>query len=233
MLKHPDIISEVKNGHKSDTPGLTRDYCDGSYFANSALFSDDPCSLQVQLYVDDFETANPLGTYIKKRKLCACYFILGNIPPRFRSKLMLIQLLWLCNSDFIKLYRLQKVVSPLISHLALLERVGLQVKVDNVVEVFRGTATMIVADNLASHSMGGFNESFSGFRICRFCMCTSQELMCGHPPRNLMERSSAVYDEHVKLVKNDEQLSTTYGVKKNSPFNDLRYFHVTRGLPPD
>ncbi|PIK38931.1 hypothetical protein BSL78_24226 [Apostichopus japonicus] len=132
-----------------------------------------------------------------------------------------------CTSEIIQLLKVYS------EYLTLLETVGLQIKVDGVTEVFRGTATMIVADNLASHGIGGFNESFSGFRICRFCMCTSQELSYGYPPRNILERSSSSYDEHVKLVENDNQLRTTYGIRKNSPFNDLKYYHVTRGLPPD
>lgn len=65
LLKHSDVLAEVINGHRSNTPGLLGDYCDGSLFANSELFSNDVCSLQVQLYVDDFETVNPLGTYTK------------------------------------------------------------------------------------------------------------------------------------------------------------------------
>ena len=43
------------------------DYCDGELFATSELFQDDPCALQIQLYYDELELCNPLGS--KKHKL--------------------------------------------------------------------------------------------------------------------------------------------------------------------
>ncbi|KAJ8021238.1 hypothetical protein HOLleu_38381 [Holothuria leucospilota] len=149
------------------------DHCDGSLFAGSEIFSKDPNALQIQPYYDDFEIVNPIGTYTKKHKLSACYFTLGNIRPKFRSKLKLIQLVWLCKTDLVKQYGLEKVSTPLVSDLVQLETVGIQITTDKVTEIFRGSVTMVVADNLGSHGIGGFNESFTGFRICRFCMCTS------------------------------------------------------------
>lgn len=233
LLKHEDVLSEVKNGHASLDKQILCDYCDGSLYSQNELFASDPSSLQIQLYFDDFEIVNPLGSYTKRQKLSACYFLLGNIRPMFRSKLKLIQLVWLCKSENVKKYGLDQVVSPLISDLSQLESVGLHMTISGSPEIFKGTVTMIVADNLASHSMGGFNESFSGLRICRFCMCTSQELSEGCVPKILVERTRSCYDEHVKLIEADENLKTTYGVRKNSPFNQLQYFHVSEGLPPD
>lgn len=201
LLRNRDILAEVKNDHKQKKDAYMYDYCDGSLFAESELFSKDPNALQIQLYYDDFETVNPIGTYTKKHKLSACYFTLGNIRPKFRSKLKLIQLVWLCKTELVKKYGLGNVATPLVSDLIQLETTGIQIPIDGVVEVFKGTVTMVVADNLASHGIGGFNESFSGLRICRFCMCTSQELSLGTPPNNFVERTPASYDEQIQLIK--------------------------------
>ena len=46
--------------------GLLGDYCDGTLYANNLLFQD-PCALQIQLYYDELELCNPLGS--KKHKL--------------------------------------------------------------------------------------------------------------------------------------------------------------------
>ncbi|KAJ8041305.1 hypothetical protein HOLleu_12090 [Holothuria leucospilota] len=233
LLRNQDILAEVKNGHKQETNSYMHDYCDGSLFAGSEIFSKDPNALQIQLYYDDFEIVNPIGTYTKKHKLSACYFTLGNIRPKFRSKLKLIQLVWLCKTDLVKKYGLEKVATPLVSDLTQLETVGIQITTDEVTEIFRGSVTMVVADNLGSHGIGGFNESFSGFRICRFCMCTSEELSRATPPNNFIERTPSSYNAQLQLIKDDDHMKTTYGLRKNSPFNCLRYFHVTEGLPPD
>lgn len=42
--------------------GLLGDYCDGELYAKSDLFQGDPCALQIQLYYDELELCNPLGS---------------------------------------------------------------------------------------------------------------------------------------------------------------------------
>ena len=47
-----------------------------------------------------------------------------------------------------------------------------------------GTISMIVADNLAAHTLGGFNQSFSPnvIKVCRYCNATNEDLqshLCG------------------------------------------------------
>ena len=54
------------NSH-SLSDGLLGDYCDGELYAASALLQEDPCAWQVQLYYDELELCNPLGS--KKHKL--------------------------------------------------------------------------------------------------------------------------------------------------------------------
>lgn len=51
------------------THGLLGDYCDGEGYHNSTLFQEDPCALQIQLYYDEVEVCNPLGSKAKKHKL--------------------------------------------------------------------------------------------------------------------------------------------------------------------
>ena len=53
--------------------GMLGDYCDGELFAASELFKDDPCALQIQLYYDELELCNPLGS--KKHKLGKCSYV--------------------------------------------------------------------------------------------------------------------------------------------------------------
>jgi hypothetical protein len=41
---------------------------------------------------------------------------------------------------------------------------------------FLGSIGLFSGDNLGLHAVGGFNESFSGLRICRICMATKEEI---------------------------------------------------------
>ena len=50
--------------------GKMEDFCDGDCFKQHPLFSRDATALQTQLYVDEVETVNPLGSKVKKHKLC-------------------------------------------------------------------------------------------------------------------------------------------------------------------
>ena len=43
-------------------------------------------------------------------------------------------------------------------------------------EVFRGTLTVVSADNLASQLIGGYKALNSAFRKCRYCMATDEQM---------------------------------------------------------
>lgn len=53
---------------------------------------------------------------------------------------------------------------------------GITVEVDNVNKVFRGSTGPFSSDNLGSHAIGGYTESFNCLRICRFCMATKEDI---------------------------------------------------------
>lgn len=45
------------------------DFCDGQFFKHHPLFSENPHALQIIVYYDDVEVANPLGSYRGSHKL--------------------------------------------------------------------------------------------------------------------------------------------------------------------
>ena len=54
---------------------------------------------------------------------CRCfYFLLGNLHPKYRSKLKSIQLVALCKHRYIKKYSLNAILTPLIEDLKKLVR---------------------------------------------------------------------------------------------------------------
>lgn len=46
-----------------------RDYCDGQQFSDHLLFKTDPNALQIQLYYDDADVCNPIGSKSTIHKL--------------------------------------------------------------------------------------------------------------------------------------------------------------------
>ena len=121
-------------GHNSDD-GIIRDYCDATMFSKHPLLALDSNFLQIFLYYDDLEVCNPLGSkriihklgklfihpcniiYSLSPPLCniaVFYFVLGNLPPLFRSKVSRIQLAAIVKSELLKKYGANKILKPII-----------------------------------------------------------------------------------------------------------------------
>lgn len=98
---------------------------------------------------------------MKNFKLGGFYMILGNIPPKYRSQLYVIQLAILCMSSLIKTECFDAVMQPLLQDLKLLEEEGMTIVKSDGEHRLYGTVTAIIADNLGAHGIGGFLESFN------------------------------------------------------------------------
>ncbi len=233
LLKHTDIQNFVVSRLPS-WDGNLHDYFDGSYYKTNAIFCTDEPRLQIICYFDEFEVVNPIGHSKTTHKLGGFYYSLGNIPPSNRSQLHVIQLAILVSVSDIKEFGLETVLKPFIHDLKILETEGLFVP--SMGRHIRGTVTGVVADNLGSHFIGGFRESFNGSassRPCRFCMISKAMLEISTDPDSCDKRTIQSYKRQTALVAKFPDLCNTYGLKHNSVFNKLQYFHVSHGLPPD
>lgn len=165
------------------------------------------------LYIDDFEVANPLGTSRNKHKLCAIYWVLGNLHSKYRSSLHCIQLAPVCRVSNIKEYGYGETLRPLIQDLVSLEKHG--VYVEQLGDSVKGTVLFVAADNLAAHSLGGFFESFTVSQMCRFCMAKREEIQHKEVrPGSFQPRTVENHDQQVQDVQEDPSLAPQYGVKK-------------------
>ncbi|KAJ8674063.1 hypothetical protein QAD02_005325 [Eretmocerus hayati] len=98
-------------------------------------------------------------------------------------------------------------------------------------EVIRGTVVHIAGDNLGSHGLGGFLENFSSAEyFCRFCHISRVEFEADGGETKIFEwRSVESYENAIREIGNR---SSHQGIKFNSEFNELQYYHVISGLPP-
>ncbi|XP_059898811.1 uncharacterized protein LOC132461193 isoform X1 [Gadus macrocephalus] len=204
---------------------------DGAIFKENTLFSNE-CAVSLILYIDDFEVCNPLGTSRKKHKICAIYWILGNLPPGSHSSLSSIYLAALINSDDVKLYGYDIVLEPLISDILILEQHG--IFVPKLGKCVKGTIQCVVADNLGAHGIAGFLESFSGAYICRFCTATKLEIQTRDVGSEAFSlRTEEGHGRHLKTLE-EESLVNCFGVKRRCVLSEkLTHFNVTTGFPPD
>lgn len=89
LFKNTDILNKIT---EPDTVSGQYVSCsDGSHFLENELLSTGDLVVPLQLYIE-LEIANPLGTSHKIHRLCAVYWVLANVPPKYRSALHAIQL---------------------------------------------------------------------------------------------------------------------------------------------
>ena len=198
------------------------------------MFSSKQNSLQLILYHDDFKTVNPLGNKVVKYKVSAFYFVLGNIPAKYRSRLNDINLLLSSPSALVQKYGYKEILLPVLDDILTLETTGIEIKLGGQEHTFLGTISMVVADNLAAHAQGGFYCNFSTVaRFCRFCNCTRDQLHGNVEFSNFIERTQVGYNNNITDIETYPEMSSVYRIKQRSCLNSLKYFHVVDCLPRD
>ena len=105
LLEHKDVLGSVLDqGDDNEWNRRLRTFKDGKAYRRNELFSLDKNPLQLVLYYDNFGTVDPLGNKVSKYKVPAFYFVLGNIPAKYRSRLNDINLVLLCPSALVQKY---------------------------------------------------------------------------------------------------------------------------------
>lgn len=232
MFKNTDLLDKIQEA-KPSPPGMYMSHEDGTYFKENQLLSEaGELKLSLILYVDDIELANPLGTSRKIHKLCAVYWLLANVPSKYRSSLHVIQLALLCKVPDLQRCGYQSVLSPLLKDLRTLEQDG--IFIETVGQCFRGTVLCVAADNLAAHGLAGFVQCFRGHYVCRFCCCTTDQIQSSEVSEaEFSMRTKACHDLHVQSVVQGEN-ATHFGVTGECALSKaLQHFHPITGFPPD
>jgi hypothetical protein len=234
LLLKPEVISVLETKRSEDLK-VYASPLHGLHIKNNELFRASVDGIRIGLYFDDFEIVNPLGTARKKHKLSAFYWVLCNIPLELRSTLASIQLCILCKSVDLNHFGVEAVLKHFLQDVATLEEHGIYI--DRLGRHVHGTISHIVCDNLAAHTLGGFQESFGPnvHKPCRFCLVDNVELQNETVfADSFVLRTKENYDIQVSEVKNDASKASVYGLKRNCIIhNYLLYFHITEGSPPD
>jgi hypothetical protein len=179
-----------------------------------------------------------VGHHTKKNKLVFFYFTIGNLPTKFRSAFKFINALAICYNTTLLQHGANFILQPILDNIKKLEA-GYEFVIGGERKIIHGTLAALVADNSASHQIGGFNVGFSnGFRKCRFCLTTREDIQekcfdTEHIPRT--KENHDMQCDGLDLEDPDLQArwSTLYGIKNRCILNDLRGFHVIGGCVSD
>lgn len=115
------VYQDIINRPLNNDPNSIESFFDSDIYKTHPLFKEFPDSLAIQLYLDDVEVTNPLGSKTKIHKTCNFYFTLLNMPAYFNSKLKNINTVLMCHAVDIEIYGYDKIMKPLIQELQELE----------------------------------------------------------------------------------------------------------------
>lgn len=173
LLERADFLDQIVFDQES-LSGRFKSFQDGRYYKDNKVLGQQNTCISLALYIDDFEVCNPLGTSTKLHKITAVYWVVLNLPARFRSSLTSIQLTLLGKSVDVKQCGYEKFLEPLIKDIRCLEEEGIFVEVLG--QFVKGTTFCVCADNLAAHGLAGFSESFTVDKFCRFCLISRNQI---------------------------------------------------------
>lgn len=217
---------------KPQENGIFEDVSDGENFKCNPLFSTDKNAIQLILYQDSFEVCNPLGSFKKKHKILGIYFIVANLPAWQRSKVDQIQLAALCYEKHVKQFGFSKILENLLNDIKTLETQGLNIKIMNEEsKILKGSLLACTGDNLGSHQIGGFLESFSLKNyFCRYCYSHNIDNL--NISKYFLLRTTESYKNDCDILPSLDDKKFK-GLKSDSPLNSLLFYHVCNpGLPP-
>lgn len=231
LLSNDQVRQYCQKSKVSKDNSVFCDLSDGLIVKNNSFLYNKSNVISLIMFQDAFEIVNPLGSSRKMFKLVGVYFVLANLPPFLRSKVQNIKLALLCREKYVEKFGWDQVLKELLNDIKTLESEGIKVTCQDGIEHYHGTLLVMLGDNLGSHQIGGFTDNFSkSTHFCRFCEITRKELKSGnYKIRNLRDRINYEIN-YRKAVENNK---ICFGVKRNSPLNNLQFFHVCNpGLPP-
>lgn len=164
-------------------------------------------------------------------------FTIGNLHPKFRSALKCIFLFAVAKAGDIRKYTPDAILSPFVSDINGLASTGITVTcTTGCTQTFKGTLLAFLADNLASHAIGGFKESFSmSYTFCRSCLATHTQASSHFVSHLFSQRTPHSHKRHCELLAGplSSHHSSTYGVNRKSILEDISNFSVVSNLPHD
>lgn len=180
----------------------------------------------INVYYDDFEPCNPLGSRAGIHKMGGLYVSLPCLPPRFASQLQFILLLMLVRSRDRDQFGNAAVFKRPIEELTFLHDEGVEVKVKGVSVRVKFALGLILGDNLGLNTILGFVQSFSARFCCRFCKADYKTAPFIENGVHLRSMDSYITD----LAEGNESMT---GIKERCVWLDLPGFDLFNNVVVD
>ena len=222
FLETPGCISSIlEYKQKVSDNDVLESFQDGAYYKQCNQEKEGEITIELLLYTDEFETANPLGPRKGKHKLLAVHMTLLCLPPKYQAKLENILLVALAKSSLVSKYGIDSIFSPIVHDLESLYATGIHIKCGRHAVFVKPKLFQIIGDNLEMNTSLGYAGSFSANFFCRSCKTIKQVTFT----QVVEDQDTLRTLENIEDDLRQENLTKT-GVARSSIFNTLSYFHV-------
>ncbi|CAI5689740.1 unnamed protein product [Oreochromis niloticus] len=241
LLSNSRLFDMLSAGPQScPNASFLYDINDGIIFKTHPLFSKKNSALQLILYSDEIEMCNPLGSRSSVNKLLRFYYTLGNIDPKFRSKLASIRLLAIAKSRDIDECGVDIILRRINEDLKLLYN-GVMINTVDGEFYLNGAVVAVCGDTLAQHELAGFKEGVGfAYSKCHHCECTFDEM--GDENFNEQSFTRRTLDGHIRQWIEIERATTeflksslkmTFGINRQSKLVDFPGFNLIEQMSQD
>lgn len=179
------------------------------------------------LYFDDWEPDNALGSHKKANSIAATYVNFPTVPKDFASMLENILVVQLFKSKD-KIYGDRNTYLNLVKECTLLEKDGITLNVNKTKTHVYFVLGLILGDNLGMHEILGLSKSFVCNYACRFCKANRARLQTMCIEESNLMRDELQYEQDLAT----ENISET-GIKHRCVFNLIPSFHVVNNISVD
>lgn len=226
VLSDSKIFKKIKETQQR-TDGIIEEFYDGAVCKNHPLFSaTDKLSLKLELYYDDMETTNPIGSKPVIHKIGIFYFLIKNLPSLFNSTNSNIHLLGLAYTGDLKQFGYHRVLEKIAEDVKILEIDGVEITVNGGNEKIYASIGAVNGDNLGRHTIFGLFESFNAKRFCETCMASREEIQVKFLESDFELRKKDEYEKQLKEIKENPRLASEYGIKTGCALHET-YWHLT------
>lgn len=218
-------ITKLIDNEAHSMPGFLRGYQDGQQYSQLGIFKEYPHAIRLQLFYDDVEVCNPIGSKAGIHKLGMFYYSIQNLPKHLNSAMQNIHLLAVCFAGDLKKYGFGPILHPFIMEMQQLESDnGVQLQLAKRIVELHGSLVSLSGDSLAAHDLLGF-MSPSANRLCRLCKASREDIQVNFLEQDFQPRTVDDHDDCAEAALQRQRGDPLSGVQRPCPLNDLRSFH--------
>lgn len=221
FFESPNVLSKtLENINHLEQEDSLKNVVNGSLWKSIKAKVGDKIIVPYFLYSDEAEMNDAIGAHSGTHKVCSIYYSFPTIPSHLLSRLDNIFVAGFIKASDMSEYGPSNVLQDLIDILVDLESNGLNLMIEGTAKEVQFVLLGILGDNLGINTLMGFAASFSALFYCRFCKMNkydAQNLVTLDPK---LKRAKENYEED--LIKSFKES----GIKENSKFNTLKYYHV-------